>query len=146
MAVLDIDTIRARMEARDAKRRDAAAWCREAVLEFPDAVNALGVGPRGNPDFLKAVYKEEAQSGVWPILREDSPDNFLIEMGHGASMTGVGGLWLKGRRSDLDNVAWWLAARCGYSIDVAREMMAQAAMGESWTVTDAARAVAADGS
>lgn len=142
MALLDIDGIRARIAQRDARQQECATWCATALTEFPDGVNALGTPPRGNPEFLKHVFGADAAGGVWPILRQDSPDNIIIELGHGAAMTGSGEVWAGAHQSDVENAAWWIAARCGYSTDIARIVFENALMGESWAVSDALQAAA----
>lgn len=142
MVVLDIESIQARIQERDARQQECANWCATALGEFADGVNAIGTPSRGNPDFLKHVFGAAAATGIWPILREDSPDNALIEIGHGAAMTGSGQVWIRGKESDVSSVAWWIAARCGYSTEIARTVFENALMGDSWAVSDALRAAA----
>lgn len=140
MPAIDVEAIRAKISARDTSRARCAQWCAQALREFPDAVRALQTPTRGNPDFLKHVFGRDANSGVWPILRSDDPDNILIDIGHGAAFTGSGKAWAQGKEQNVDAVAWWIAARCGYSTDVASKVFESALMGESWSVRDALKA------
>lgn len=140
MPALDVEAIRAKIADRDASRARCAQWCAEALREFPNAVRELETPPRGNPDFLKHVFGPDASTGVWPILRVHNPDNFLIEIGHGAAFTGSGKTWAEGKQESVETVAWWIAARCGYSTDVASKVFESALMGESWSVRDALKA------
>lgn len=140
MAALDVEAVRSKIAQRDANRRQCAEWCAQALREFPGAANALQTPTTGNPDFLKHVFGADAATGVWPILRVENPDNFLIEVGHGAAFTGSGKVWAGGKPETVDSVAWWIAARCGYSIDVAQTVFEKALMGEAWSVRDSLNA------
>ncbi|MFS0795109.1 hypothetical protein [Microbacterium sp. 1P10AE] len=140
MPAIDVEAVRAKIAERDETRARCAQWCAQALQEFPDAVRAIRTPTRGNPDFLKHVFGRDASTGVWPILRVDNTDNFLIEIGHGAAFTGSGKVWADGKQESVDTVAWWIAARCGYSMSVASTVFEKALMGESWSVRDALRA------
>jgi hypothetical protein len=136
MPVLDIEAIRAKKQEILTQQAAAVAWCTEALLEYPNAAQQVGTPVRGNPEFLKHVYGADSGQGVWPILREDS-DNFMIEIGHGASYTMTDKFWLKGKHAGHEDVAWWIAARCHYSVDVMRDLFEAALLGSAWTVSTA---------
>jgi len=112
----------------------------EALKEFPDAARTLATPTRGNPDFLKNVFGPDARSGIFPILRDDHPDNILFELGHGAAFLGSGHLYTGGSATSLPDGAVWIAARCDFSTDVAKTVFTHALMGESWTIREALRA------
>jgi len=98
MSALDIESIRQQIAHRDARRQACVDWCLEALKEFPDAARTLATPTRGNPDFLKNVFGPDARSGIFPILRDDHPDNILFELGHGAAFLGSGHLYTRGER------------------------------------------------
>lgn len=137
MTVLDIDDIRAKKAAREAKQDEAVAWGIQAIQEFAAAAVALSTPTRGNPDFMKHVFGADAQAGIWPILREDDPDNLLIQIGHGAAMTGNGKVWVSGKVGSPEDAAWWIAARCHYSIPTMAALFEAALLGSSWNVRTA---------
>lgn len=142
MSALDIESIRQQIAHRDARRQACVDWCLEALKEFPEAARTLATPTRGNPDFLKNVFGRDARSGIFPILRDDHPDNILIELGHGAAFLGSGQLYTGGSATSLPDGAVWIAARCDFSIDVAKTIFTHALMGESWTIREALRAAA----
>jgi hypothetical protein len=136
MPFLDIDAIRLKKQAIEKEQNESVAWCVGAISEFTHAAQELGTPSRGNPDFLKQVFNNDAYPGVWPILR-DTGDNPIIEIASGASMTMTGKTWLTYKEAPAENVAWWISARCHYSIDVMKALFEAALLGAPWNVQTA---------
>lgn len=139
MGVLDVEAIRSRKEQAQRERAEAVGWCIQALSEFGPAARYLSTPPSGNPDLLKHTFGPHAFPGVWPILRSNS-EEYLIQIKFGATLTIAGSFWVEGQPSTIDGAARWIAPRCGYSLDVMRQVIEDALLGESWTAASALRA------